>query len=141
MRRTFKEKQPIFEKVADYLDLHTDILAVVNRPNNPLIVFYFNNTRKEGAEAQLDKLLDASELERVWRGQEVMLSNDAIFFEYASEMRGIGPDFTEKGFAYLPSPPKPSDIVNSLENSSRESLYPLYKPLEGNWYLYIWYVD
>lgn len=141
MKRTFEEKQPIFEEAADYLDLHTDILSVVNRPDDPLIVFYFNDTREEGAEAQLDRLLDVAGLERVWRGQEVRLSNDAIFFEYASEMRGVGPDSTEKGFAYLPSPPQPSDLMDSLESVPREAPYPLYKPLKDNWYLYIWYVD
>lgn len=83
MTRTFEKKQPLFEEAITYFTVNTHIDTVTNRGKQPTIVFYMNDTRKEGADAQIDDLLDSLDMRGIWRSRT--LAPGGIFFTYKTD--------------------------------------------------------
>ena len=138
MIRTFEKKQDLFEEIVAYFYANTDVISVLNQKGAPSIVFYSDDTRKEGADARLEELLDATKLERVGRWRTIFPGG--IYLRYATS-KDISISSTNKGFMYLPEAPQPSDLTKSLDNLPELPLSPLYRHLQGNWYLYIQHID
>ena len=141
MIRAFEQNESSFEEVVDYLSVNTDIVTVLrNSQDDSPIIFYTDDTRREGTEARLEELFETLELERIRRSST--LAPGSFFLEYDHEMYGLGPSSVLKGFAYLVEPPQAKDMFSSLDNLPiRLPQRPLYRPLQANWYLYIYYID
>ena len=141
MVRTFEKHKPLFEEVVAYFQADPEIRAVSDRGVRPSFVHYTNRPRAERADARLEELLDTLKLESVGRSTKRM--SGGVFFDYKLVGSGLGPDYNVKSFAYLPKAPSKKDLAPSLDDIPMKSLspIPIYKHLQGNWYLYIWSIE
>ena len=141
MVRTFEKQKPLFEEVVAYFQANPEIRAVSNRGVHPSFVHYTNRPRAEGADARLEELLDTLKLESV--GRSTRRTPGGVFLDYQLVGYGLGPDYKVKGFTYLPKAPSKRDLAPSLDDIPTKSLspIPIYKHLQGNWYLYIWSIE
>ena len=138
MIRTFEKKQDLFEEIVAYFYANTDVISVLNQKGAPSIVFYSDDTRKEGADARLEELLDATKLERVGRWRTIF---PGAFTSGTPRAKILASPLRIKDLSTF------QKLLNRTTWSSRSTTYQsclcllMYRHLQGNWYLYIQHID
>lgn len=133
MIRRFEQHEATFQELVNKIEARPDIDFLLRN-----VVFYEDGSRVEpGNEAELRTLMRQLNLYAISAPGP---SEWGIYMELRGNNLGLSRAGRHKGYAYLTTLPAPNWIVEDLDEIGYSGLFgslDVYKPIKGNWHLYL----